>query len=206
MSPDETPPRRPRLPDFLLHCSSRLDASGGPLHSTSDGNLVREETGDWLALDTPPHNVEGREIAIEKDKKASRGPSLTVPKAKNGATALDDPRARKPIARLIRNKLSGSDRPPIDTEDTTLAVKETLRTEIAAQKEMNEQKVHMSVMEEVKKYYGVRIARQLGGDWFEHALVDGEFCLQVLDRVMAIDEELALGLRRMMRKRWVFAA
>jgi hypothetical protein len=35
--------------------SARLDDTEGLLRTTMDGNLVDDETGYWLLLDTPPH-------------------------------------------------------------------------------------------------------------------------------------------------------
>jgi hypothetical protein len=195
-SQDGTPSRRSRLPDSARYHASKLDKSQGPLRSTSDGNLIEEETGDWIILDTPPHSEEDRGIALAKNKSARKGPSLTLPESKNGATGLDNPRARKPIRRLIRNKLSGSDRPPTDTEDTTGTGKETLQPETSEQSKNSDHGANMPMMGEIKQYYGERIAQELGSDWLEHALADGEFYLQVLNKILEVEKsEMGLTAR-----------
>ncbi|KAF2031574.1 hypothetical protein EK21DRAFT_38043, partial [Setomelanomma holmii] len=167
-----TPPRRLRLPTYAQSFSSKLDQSNTPLRTTSDGKLIDEDTGDWLVLDTPPHDSEDREIAW-KNKKVTRGPLIGLPESKNGATGLDDPRARKPLARLLRNKWHGFDRLPAHEEDPEILERKKLRAEIMQylrQENLRVPKVDMRLLSEVQKYYTAPLGQKIGGDWFEHAL------------------------------------
>jgi hypothetical protein len=84
MPPPDPLYTRSRLPDDRRQYSSKLDQVRGPLRTTSDGNLVGEDTGDWLVLDTPPHDAES---LIRREKE---GPSVSLPEAKNGATGLEN--------------------------------------------------------------------------------------------------------------------
>jgi hypothetical protein len=61
----------------LLRYSSKLDQMRGPLHTTSEGNLVDEYTGDWLVLETPPHDAEDR---MQNEKKNAL--AIDFPEAK----------------------------------------------------------------------------------------------------------------------------
>lgn len=131
--PQVSTPSRPRLTDSIYHYSSRLDITQGALRTTTDGNLLGEDTGDWLMLETPPHNEEDQEIAKQRDEKAAERPPISLPEAKNGATGLDNPRARKPLFRLLRNKLSGSDRPPAEKEDPKIKAKKQLHADMMQQ-------------------------------------------------------------------------
>jgi hypothetical protein len=100
LPPPDPPYTRPRLPDDLRQYSSKLDQVRGPLRTTSDGKLVGEDTGDWLVLDTPPHDAEN---LLRNETKA---PSISLPEAKNGATGLENSRARDPLGRILREGLS----------------------------------------------------------------------------------------------------
>jgi hypothetical protein len=50
-------------------------------------------------------------------------------------------------------------------------------------------KVDMKVLGDIQKEYSVQIGRSLGGDWFEHALVDAQFWRQVLDAALKLTLE-----------------
>lgn len=177
-------PERPRLDDSLRQYSSKLDQTRGPLGTTTDGNLIDEDTGDWLVLDTPPHDDE------DKDAKKARaqGPAIGLPESKNGATGLDNPRARKSLMRLLRNRVSGSDRLPLKREDAEGIARRELRTLMEEVREKNEEKVDMNILTEIQKHYGLQMGQSLGGDWFEHALIDANFRVVVLYKAMELNE------------------
>jgi hypothetical protein len=187
-TPEPNPPAvRPRIPAAARRYSSKLDATYGALRTTSDGNLLDEDTGDWLILDTPPHSQEDRDIAAQKDKNQKNTPAISLPEAKNGATGLDNPRARKPLVRLLWNKLTGSDRAPQEeAEDVGVVAKRRLRDEMVEVRKV-EGKMDMRVLVGIQKHYASDVEQSLGGDWFEHALVDQEFWLQVLDRALKMN-------------------
>jgi hypothetical protein len=187
MSSQSPTPARPRIPDHARRYCSRLDVTHGALRTTSDGNLLDEDTGDWLILDTPPHSQEDRDIAAQKDKSVGKGPVISLPEAKNGATGLDNPRARKPLARLLWNKLTGSDRAPQEeAEDVVVVAKRRLKDEMVEVRKM-EGKMDMRMLVQIQNHFALDVGPSLGGDWFEHALVEHEFWLQVLDKALEMD-------------------
>ena len=184
---ETSPRRRRRLPDTVCEYSSKLDNTQGPLRTTSDGNLIDESTGDWLVLDTPPHDREDREVALQHGQSRAMRPAVGLPESKNGATGLDDPRARKSIARLIKNKISGSNRPPMEGVDSAVSEKKAVQVRAARQYRSKVEKVEMRLLGDMRHWFGAEIAKELGGDWFEHALIDGAFWLQVLEKVSSLE-------------------
>lgn len=188
MSAAEAMSVRPRIPHEARRYSSKLDATHGALRTTSDGNLVDEDTGDWLLIDTPPHDQEDREMTMQIDKKIAKGPAISLPEAKNGATGLNNPRTRKPFMRLLRNKILGSDRPAQEFEDPAVLAKRILRSEILARQDEKEG-IDMRILEKTRMCYDKEMSERLGTDWFEHALVKHDFWLQVQDAVLKVDVE-----------------
>ncbi|CBX96765.1 predicted protein [Plenodomus lingam JN3] len=93
-------PKCPRLPDYVSQYHSALDISHGPLRTTSDGNLIVEESGDWVLLDTPPHDRQNHEIKVSR----RNIPAIDLPEAKNGATGLEDARSRDRARRIIKDR------------------------------------------------------------------------------------------------------
>ncbi|KAF1938835.1 hypothetical protein EJ02DRAFT_436812 [Clathrospora elynae] len=189
MSTPDTPPPRPRLPGAFCRYSSKLDESHGPLRTTSDGNLIEEESGDWLVLDTSPHGQEGRNIGLQKDRKASMSPTIGLPESKNGATGLDDPRARKPLARLIKNRWTGSDRLPAEGKDPVVTARKEIQATATQEHRQPSEKVDMVLLGKIQRNFGEEMAREFCGDWFEHALVDRAFWLLLLKEVSDLDIE-----------------
>ncbi|KAH7411929.1 hypothetical protein DE146DRAFT_751076 [Phaeosphaeria sp. MPI-PUGE-AT-0046c] len=185
MSSQATTLERPRLDDSLRQYSSQLDETRGPLRTTADGNLLNEDTGDWLLLDTPPHD----DIDQDMNKARPKGPAISLPESKNGATGLDNPRARKPLMRLLRNKLSGSDRLPADCEDAEDLTRRKLRAEMDEARKKDENKVQMKILMEIQKHYGLQIGQYVGKDWFEHALIDAKYWKMVLDKASELGGE-----------------
>ncbi|KAI8943419.1 hypothetical protein NX059_001431 [Plenodomus lindquistii] len=98
------PPKRPRLPASVSHYHSSLDISRGPLRTTSDGNLISEASGDWLLLETPPHDREDRRLEEAK----VNVPAIGLPEAKNGATGLESARSRDGVGKMMRRMWSGA--------------------------------------------------------------------------------------------------
>jgi hypothetical protein len=170
---------RTRLPDSLRQYSSKLDDLRGPLRTTSDGNLVDEDTGDWLVLDTPSHDAEDR---IQKATKNAF--AIDLPEAKNGATGNVHPRKRMSLAQYVSSKLlRGSHREPVVGEDPETAARRKLHDSVMEWRNSGEVKVSMQVLEDVRKLYALEIGQKLGGDWFEHAFVERKFWLRLLEEV-----------------------
>jgi hypothetical protein len=170
---------RTRLPDSLRQYSSKLDDQRGPLRTTSDGNLVDEDTGDWLVLDTPPHGAED-----DMQKATKNAPVIDLPEAKNGATGNVHPRKRMSLAQYVSSKLlRGSHREPVVGEDPETAARRKLHDSVMEWRNSGEVKVNMQVLEDVRKLYALEIGQKLGGDWFEHAFVERKFWLRLLEEV-----------------------
>jgi hypothetical protein len=100
LTPRSASSPRARLPTFMRQYSSKLDQMRGPLRTTSDGNLVYEDTGDWLVLDTPSHDAEN---PSQKEKK--NAPTIDLPEAKNGATGDERPRKRMLFSQYVSHSL-----------------------------------------------------------------------------------------------------
>ncbi|KAF2711071.1 hypothetical protein K504DRAFT_454081 [Pleomassaria siparia CBS 279.74] len=123
---ESTPPRK-HLPHGTKVAS--LDYLRGPIRSTSHGNLAEEDTGDWLLLDPVAIENAGILAPVAKKNPCSTKHATTVkgiPEMKNGATAFDAPRSRKPISRIIYNYMTGSNRP---TKESQKDVKERVDRE-----------------------------------------------------------------------------
>jgi hypothetical protein len=88
-SPERSP--KGRLTPYHQRYVSDLDHIRGPIRTTSMGNLVEGMTGDWLQLDK---EVDG-----------------TLAANKNGASGRSDPHRRKSTWRVLKNVVTGSNRP-----------------------------------------------------------------------------------------------
>ncbi|KAF2243501.1 hypothetical protein BU26DRAFT_466178 [Trematosphaeria pertusa] len=188
-------PRRARLPSFAMQYTSALDKTRGPLRTTSDGNLIAEDTGDWLLLDTPPHDAEDRVDLAAKANTARRrssanGPVIGMPEAKNGATGLDDPRRRKPVARVLRNRITGSDRlppPGLGKEENGVPSLEELREVIRERRRDMDERVEKSVLRGIARHLGPVVEREFGEGWAERARGDRGVFRRVLDWTLAVE-------------------
>jgi hypothetical protein len=78
-----------------------------------------------------------------------QGTALSILEAKNGATGLDNARARKSLCRLLRNKWTGSDGRHLDAADYLVMAREKLRNEILRQREMETVEMDMKVLENI---------------------------------------------------------
>ncbi|EDU46613.1 conserved hypothetical protein [Pyrenophora tritici-repentis Pt-1C-BFP] len=172
LSPTPSPSRPPysqRLTDLFTDYASVLDTTRGPLRTTSDGNLIAEVSGDWLVLATPPHSADDRELALlKKPQPATKLPTLWMPECKNGATAFDNPRTRKPLARLLRNKWTGSDRPPAVEPKTN---REEVREEAAKALVGKGERVDEGLLGRIKEEFDTQMREELGIHWYERAVV-----------------------------------
>jgi hypothetical protein len=182
LTPRSASSPRARLPTFMRQYSSKLDQMRGPLRTTSDGNLVYENTGDWLVLDTPSHDAEN---PSQKEKK--NAPTIDLPEVKNGATGDERPRKRMLFSQYVSHSLFRRKQVVSGDPDTLMR---KLHGWVEDLQDRGESKVDMQVLEMARRYYGFKIAQMLGGDWFEHALVNQKFWSRVLEEVarMGLDE------------------
>lgn len=155
--------------------TSHLEVIQGPLRAASDGKLVEEQTGDIIHLDTPDH--EAQKHYLENDIHASTR-RFAIPEMKNGATALDDPRARKPIARVLKNWWTGSSRPPHDKAHEIFMVgdKEPNKAKVEEMVELRRYEgganIRYTMIKIMKRFWGEKLAEEFGRDWAEKADVD----------------------------------
>jgi hypothetical protein len=103
MPPSDAPGPRQRLSESVSQYLSTLDVSHGPLRATSDGTLVKEETGDHVNLELPPRNHDVHKHAPRTGRKTTQVPILDLPEAENGGTGLDDPRKRRSLVRWFKD-------------------------------------------------------------------------------------------------------
>ncbi|KAF2006171.1 hypothetical protein P154DRAFT_615531 [Amniculicola lignicola CBS 123094] len=96
-------------PFFGIH-RSKLDDLRGPIRSDSMGDLVEEETGDWLDL------AAATALPASRSKSARGPPNPYLQERKNGGTGWDDARKPKTFSRLLKNWWTGSSRPPREDE------------------------------------------------------------------------------------------
>ena len=103
MSPSDTSASRPKLLESVHQYSLRLDVSQGPLRATSDGVLVKEQTGDYVNLELPPRNCDAREPVHTTGMATATAPIIELPEASNGGNGLEDPRKRKSVGQVFKD-------------------------------------------------------------------------------------------------------
>jgi len=191
-SPELTPPTQ-HLLDTFSDYTSLLDSTHGPLRTTSDGNLVEEESGDWLVLATPPHSRSDRDLAIEKCSRADaeKLPAIGLPESKNGATGLDDPRARKSLVRLLKNKWTGSDRLPVEVKKNEEENKQAEAGPVAARAldGERERRTDRALFAAVRNVHDEEMREEMGKFWYERAFFGYLSRQEVLRVVARLDEE-----------------
>lgn len=133
--------------------------------ATSSAHRSDDDDGDWFILDAP----QSRHSLRYPDP----GPFLAMPEAKNGATALDDPRVPKPITRVIKNRLTGSHRPPkgLPPGLTESIVRWDNSRDVAAGRR---------ILASVRSYWGDFVERTVGEGWMERASLDVEALVEVM--------------------------
>lgn len=189
MPSPETKSPRSRLSDIIYQYSSLLDESRGPLRTTADGNLIKEDSGDWLLLDTPPYDLEDRQLASKDTTKATKTPAIGLPESKNGATGFDDPRARKPLARLIKNKWTGSDRLfARDPEMASLSRPQVQRKAKDALASLGE-KANLELLDEIRHVFGKEMIQFMGDNWYRHVQIDIAYWDEMLQAITEMDTD-----------------
>ena len=186
-------PRTQHLSDTFGDYTSLLDSTHGPLRTTSDGNLVEEESGDWLVLDTPPNSQSDGNLAIEKCSRgdAEKLPAIGLPESKNGATGLDDPRARKSLVRLLKNKWTGSDRLPAEVKKNGEENKQDDGGPVAARMLGGERERRMgrALLAAIRNVYDKQMKEEMGKFWYERAFLGHLSCHELLTVVARLEEK-----------------
>jgi hypothetical protein len=107
-------------------------------------------------------------------------PAIDFPKAKDGAIGGEHLRQRMSLGQYMSDSLFS--RKQVDSEDPD-TLKRKLHGWVEDLQDRGESRIDMQVLEVARKYYGLRIEQKLGGDWFEHALVERKFWSRVLEEV-----------------------
>jgi hypothetical protein len=166
----------------LLRYSSKLDQMRGPLHTISEGNLVDEYTGDWLVLETPPHDAEDR---MQNEKKNAL--AIDFPEAKNGTTGEEHLRQRMSLGQYMSDSLFS--RKQVVSEDPHTLTRRKLYGWVEESQDRRGLRIDMQVLEVARKCYGLKIGLKLGGDCFEHALVERKVWVKGLEEVAGLGPE-----------------
>ena len=170
--------------------TAKLDMLHGPLRTTSDGGLIDEDTGEWLKLDTFAENTTHKHAAIVTD--GPNSPWIAMPEAKNGATGLDPPRARKSIHRVFRNWLTGSSKPPAEEvrQLFILGTKppsfENLKEMVRLRRHIRDKETCSRVLDVLKKFWGEALDDMHGRIWFERAKSDDGAMRELEDWVLGV--------------------
>ncbi|KAF2688871.1 hypothetical protein K458DRAFT_293305 [Lentithecium fluviatile CBS 122367] len=195
-----TPEARPRLSEYMMQYTSARDLRDGPHRTTTDGDLIEAETGEYLVLeDFSPENMS----ASRTDTGKTRGPEIPLPEAKNGATGLDAPRRPKPLGRVLYNYITGSNRPPTEDDELDPFVSpnnsvEAVRVEdgsitdeglkvllnLSEGGKLNKD-IRRRVLEAMRARWERELSGAFGEEWFERGCRDQEG--------MFLGEVLALG-------------
>ncbi|KAK7180406.1 hypothetical protein PSPO01_13563 [Paraphaeosphaeria sporulosa] len=192
----------------IWNMASRLDKTKGILRVDSDGRIIEEDTGDIVNLDVP--DDEAQQYYSEVDPYATSR-RFAIPEMKNGATALDDPRARKPMLRVVKNWLTGSSKPPV--QEPQWAFSTALRgwtpmnpgrkpgkimfgNMVDTRRHEGGAKVRGLMVQVLETWYDEEVKRAFGEDWAKQAAEHDKFLVKVegfvtklVDDTPKIDED-----------------
>lgn len=172
---------------------SEVENRHGILRTTSyrhlGANLIEEQTGDIVELnksDYGPRKHDGK----TKTKNSIR--LLNAPEAKNGGTGADDPRARKPVSRVIKNWWTGSTRAPRDEPPNIFQVgdrtpgKGNLEEMIKTRRHQGGADIRYTMQKIIRRFWGPDVIKRFGFDWVDDADADESHMQEI--------EEFVLGL------------
>ncbi|KAF1966456.1 hypothetical protein BU23DRAFT_574072 [Bimuria novae-zelandiae CBS 107.79] len=172
---------------------SEIEAKDGVLRTTSDGplggNIIEESTGDIVELNSPDDAAQ--KYYEETDKNASTR-RINAPEAKNGGTLQDDPRARKPIGRVLKNWWTGSSRPPPDEPMKIFQVghkkpgKANLEEMIDVRRHQGDANVRYTVQKIFKRFWAAEMVKEFGEDWVNKADANDVFMRKVENFVIGL--------------------
>lgn len=177
----------------LWTIKSKVEENEGILRTTSDGHLggrvIEEETGSIIALNKPDdadqkHYAETNKLAPVK--------RINAPESKNGGRGDDDPRARKPIHRVLKNWMTGSNRPPPeeplqifqvgDNEPSKANFEEMIKT----RRHQGGAEVRFIMQKIIKQFWGAEVAKRFGEDWVDRTDADDQQMQELEDFVLTL--------------------
>ncbi|KAJ4348850.1 uncharacterized protein N0V89_010229 [Didymosphaeria variabile] len=166
------PDSKSAAPASAWSMTSKVEETSGPIRAASDGKIFEEQTGDIIHLDIP--DDEAQQYYAEFDGHADIR-KYAIPELKNGATAAEDPRARKPITRVIKNWWTGSSRAPrnkpqwifqvADVKPTTHILNEMVQT----RRHQGGADVRRTMIKIMKRFWNAHLVQEFGHDWASKA-------------------------------------
>lgn len=183
----------------LWTIKSRVEENQGILRMTSDGHLggkiIDEETGSIIALNKPDdadqkHYEETHELAPVK--------RINAPESKNGGRGDDDPRARKPIHRVLKNWMTGSSRPPPEEQLQIFQVghnepsKANFEEMVKTRRHQGGAEVRFIMQKIVKQFWGAEVAKRFGEDWVDRTDADDLQMQELEDFVLTLTVDHAM--------------
>ncbi|KAF2443293.1 hypothetical protein P171DRAFT_473620 [Karstenula rhodostoma CBS 690.94] len=201
MSPPSSPSQQnpPTAPAWKM--TSLTDETHGPLRIDTDGTLIPEATGDLIHLDTPTPDAQEYYTAVNPHAPSRR---FAIPEAKNGATGLDDARARKPIARVVKNWLTGSSRAPVEAPQWVFGTalgrwspwnagrkpgRVMFGAMVEARKHEGGRGARGDMVKVLEKWFAGEVGGRFGKGWAERAVEDEKFLVEVEEFVKGLVDD-----------------
>ncbi|KAL1602327.1 hypothetical protein SLS60_005742 [Paraconiothyrium brasiliense] len=159
-------------PPPVWKMTSQVEETSGLLRAASDGKILEEQTGDIVHLDIPDDEAQQYYAEVNSHAIARK---YAIPELKNGATANEDPRARKPIARVIKNWWTGSSRPPRDKPQWIFQVGDVkptmhiLNEMIQTRRHQGGANVRYTMIKIMKRFWNLYLVQEFGHDWASKA-------------------------------------
>jgi hypothetical protein len=175
-------------PTFGWDIASKIEANLGRRRAASDGKIIEEVTGALVDLDIS--DDEAQQYYTETNKYAPHR-RYAVPEVKNGSTALDDSRTRKPVARVLKNWLTGSSRPPpekpfwvFETANNAKPGKIMLSSMIETRRYQGGADVRHTMIKVMKRFWDYELIVGFGREWALKADDKDEVMVTMEDYVM----------------------
>lgn len=111
--------------------------------------------------------------AFPKHSSASDLLLVNAPEAKNGGTGADDPRARKPVSRVIKNWMTGSNRLPQDEPLKIFQVGDREPGRVNFEEMIKTRRHHggtdtrYTMQKIIKRFWGADVAKHFGEAWVD---------------------------------------
>lgn len=181
--------------------SSRVEEENGILRLDSDGKIVEEDTGDLVHLDIPDDEAQQYYAEVDPHALSRR---FAIPENKNGATGLDNPRARKPVMRVVKNWLTGSSKAPVQEPQWVFSTalrgwsvmnpgrkpgKMMFGEMVKTRRHEGGAQVRGLMVQVLKLWFEEDVQKKFGGDWAKKAGEDDSFLGKVEDYVMKVVDD-----------------
>jgi hypothetical protein len=170
--------------------ASQVEETQGLLRAASDGRIIEEDTGDLVHLDVPDDEAQQYYTEVNEHAASRR---YYIPEVKNGSTALDNSRTRKPITRVLKNWITGSSRPPSDKPHWVFGNarygkpgKVMLGSMIETRRHQGGADVRHTMIKIMKSFWNKELTESFGREWAKKANDEDEVMVQMEDFVMGL--------------------